>query len=148
MEYEIEAEFIHEFLVIVPRVLLTPIMVLEIMLTFCIIENNQQCKDGDLILMLVQSMPIIRDMTRTIPVSGKFSDRQKAVYNAVLNVKKKLQKCLSQTLWKQYHIEVGKLMTSELLGLGLIDKADVQNENPDWPAYKNISCTVPHTIWD
>jgi Xaa-Pro aminopeptidase len=40
------------------------------------------------------------------------------------------------TLWKQYHIEVGKLMTSELLGLGLIDKADVQNENPDWPAYK------------
>jgi Xaa-Pro aminopeptidase len=39
------------------------------------------------------------------------------------------------TLWKQYHIEVGKLMTSEL-GLGLLDKADVQNESPDKPAYK------------
>jgi Xaa-Pro aminopeptidase len=70
------------------------------------------------------------DMTRTIPVSGKFSDRQKAVYNAVLNVKKEATKMLVPgTLWKQYHIEVGKLMTSELLGLGLIDKADVQNEN-------------------
>jgi Xaa-Pro aminopeptidase len=52
------------------------------------------------------------------------------------------------TLWKQYHIEVGKLMTSELLGLGLLDKADVQNESPDKPAYKNISCTEHRTIWD
>jgi Xaa-Pro aminopeptidase len=51
------------------------------------------------------------------------------------------------TLWKQYHIEVGKLMTSEL-GLGLLDKADVQNESPDKPAYKNISCTEHRTIWD
>jgi Xaa-Pro aminopeptidase len=51
------------------------------------------------------------------------------------------------TLWKQYHIEVGKLMTSELLGLGLLDKADVQNENPDKPAYKSISCTEHRTTW-
>ena len=36
----------------------------------------------------------------------------------------------------KYHIEVGKLMTSELLDLGLLDKADIQNEDPDWPAYK------------
>jgi Xaa-Pro aminopeptidase len=50
------------------------------------------------------------------------------------------------TLWKQYHIEVGKLMTSEL-GLGLLDKADVQNENPDKPT-KNISCTEHRTTWD
>ena len=40
------------------------------------------------------------------------------------------------TIWAEYHKEVGKLMTSELIGLGLLDKADVQNENPDWPAYK------------
>jgi hypothetical protein len=46
----------------------------------------------------------------------------------------KLLKCLSQEHFGQYHIEVGKLMTSELLGLGLLDKADVQNENPDKPA--------------
>jgi Xaa-Pro aminopeptidase len=77
------------------------------------------------------------DMTRMIPVSGRFSERQKAVYNAVLNVKNEATKMLTPgTLWKQYHVEVGKLMTSELLGLGLIDKADVQNENPEWPAYK------------
>jgi hypothetical protein len=50
------------------------------------------------------------------------------------------------TLWKQYHIEVGKLMTSEL-GLGLLDKADVQNENPDLLT-KNISCTEHRTTWD
>jgi Xaa-Pro aminopeptidase len=48
---------------------------------------------------------------------------------------------------KQYHIEVGKLMTSELLGLGLLDKADVQNESPDKPA-QNISCTEHRTTWD
>jgi Xaa-Pro aminopeptidase len=48
------------------------------------------------------------------------------------------------TLWKQYHIEVGKLMTSELLGLGLIDKADVQNENPDWPIKKYFMHGTSH----
>jgi Xaa-Pro aminopeptidase len=52
------------------------------------------------------------------------------------------------TLWKQYHIEVGKLMTSELLGLGLIDKADVQNENPDWPAYKKYFMHGHRITWD
>jgi Xaa-Pro aminopeptidase len=64
---------------------------------------------------------------------------EKAVYNAVLRVKNEATKMLVPgTLWKQYHIEVGKLMTSELLGLGLLDKADVQNESPDKPAYKKI----------
>jgi Xaa-Pro aminopeptidase len=77
------------------------------------------------------------DMTRMVPVSGKFTARQKEVYNAVLRVKNEATKMLTVgNLWKQYHVEVGKVMTSELLGLGLIDKADVQNENPDWPAYK------------
>ena len=59
------------------------------------------------------------------------------VYNAVLKVKDEATKLLVPgTLWEQYHVEVGKIMTSELLGLGLLDKVDVQNENPDWPAYK------------
>jgi Xaa-Pro aminopeptidase len=76
-------------------------------------------------------------LSRTIPVSGRFSARQKAVYQAVLNVKNEATKMLQPgTLWKEYHLEVGKIMTSELLQLGLLDKADVQNENPDWPAYK------------
>jgi Xaa-Pro aminopeptidase len=77
------------------------------------------------------------DMTRTIPVNGKFTDRQRAVYNAVHRVKDEATKLLVPgTLWADYHVEVGKIMTSELLGLGLIDKADVQNEDPKWPAYK------------
>ena len=103
------------------------------------IENNQQCQPGDLILMDVgaEYANYSSDMTRTIPVSGKFTARQKEVYNAVLKVKNEATKMLLPgALWEAYHIEVGKLMTSELLSLGLLDKADVQNEDKDWPAYK------------
>ena len=141
MEYEIEAEFAHEFLRNRSKgFAYTPIIasgnnanVLHY------IENNQQCKAGDLILLDVgaEYANYSSDMTRMVPVSGRFSARQKEVYNAVLRVKNEATKMLVPgTLWKQYHLEVGKVMTSELLGLGLIDKADVQNENQDWPAYK------------
>ncbi|GAA4242053.1 MULTISPECIES: aminopeptidase P family protein [Winogradskyella] len=140
-EYNLEAEFMHEFLNNRSKGFsYTPIIgsgnnanVLHY------IENNQQCKAGDLILIDAgaEYANYSSDMTRTIPVSGKFNDRQKAVYNAVNRVKNEATKMLVPgTLWEQYHIEVGKLMTSELLGLGLLDKADVQNENKDWPAYK------------
>lgn len=141
MEYEIEAEFAHEFLRNRSKgFAYTPIIasgnnanVLHY------ITNNQQCKSGDLILLDVgaEYANYSSDMTRMVPVSGKFTDRQKVVYNAVLRVKNEATKMLvSGTLWKQYHVEVGKIMTSELIGLGLLDKADVQNENHDWPAYK------------
>ena len=76
------------------------------------------------------------DMQWALDNTEKFC-KDKAVYNAVNRVKNDATKLLVPgTLWAEYHVEVGKLMTSELLGLGLIDKADVQNENPDWPAYK------------
>lgn len=140
-EYEIEAEFIHEFIRNRSKgFAYTPIVasgnnanVLHY------IENNQPCKAGDLILLDVgaEYANYSSDMTRTIPVSGRFNDRQKAVYKSVLKVKNEATKMLVPgTLWKEYHVEVGKIMTSELLSLGLLDKADVQNENPDWPAYK------------
>jgi Xaa-Pro aminopeptidase len=140
-EYNIEAEFMHEFLNNRSKgFAYTPIIasgnnanVLHY------IENNQQCKAGDLILLDVgaEYANYSSDLSRTIPVNGKYTERQKAVYNAVLRVKDEATKLLVPgTLWEQYHVEVGKLMTSELLGLGLLDKADVQNENPDWPAYK------------
>jgi Xaa-Pro aminopeptidase len=140
-EYEIEAELIHEFVRNRSKgFAYTPIIasgnnanVLHY------IENNQQCQDGDLILFDVAAeyANYSSDLSRTIPVNGRFNDRQKAVYNAVLNVKNEATKMLTPgTLWKQYHVEVGKVMTSELLGLGLIDKADVQHEDPAWPAYK------------
>ncbi len=141
MEYEIEAEYIHEFIRNRSKgFAYTPIVasgnnanVLHY------IENNQECKAGDLILMDVgaEYANYSSDMTRTIPVSGRFSERQKAVYNAVLRVKNEATKLLVPgTLWAEYHVEVGKIMTAELLNLGLLDKADVQNENPEWPAYK------------
>lgn len=140
-EYEIEAEFMHEFLRNRSRgFAYTPIIasgnnanVLHY------IENNQQCQDGDLILLDVgaEYANYASDMTRMVPVNGKFTKRQRQVYEAVKRVKNEATKMLIPgAFWKEYHIEVGKLMTSELLGLGLIDKADVANENPDWPAYK------------
>ena len=141
MEYEIEAEFAHEFIRNRSKgFAYTPIIASGNSANVLhYIENNQQCKAGDLLLLDVgaEYANYSSDMTRMVPVSGKFTDRQKQVYNAVLNVKNEATKMLAPgTLWKQYHIEVGKIMTSELLGLGLIDKADVQNENQDWPAYK------------
>lgn len=141
MEYEIEAEFAHEFLRNRSKgFAYTPIIASGNSANVLhYITNNQQCKSGDLILLDVgaEYANYSSDMTRMVPVSGKFTDRQKEVYNAVLRVKNEAAKMLvSGTLWKQYHVEVGKIMTSELLGLGLLDKADVQSENPDWPAYK------------
>ena len=76
-------------------------------------------------------------MTRCIPVSGKFTERQKEVYSAVLRVKNAAAKLLVPgTIWADYHVEVGKIMTQELIGLGLITNEDVQNQDPNWPAYK------------
>ena len=141
MEYEIEAEYTHEFLRNRSKgFAYTPIIASGY--NACVlhyIENNQECKDGDLLLMDVAAeyANYSSDMTRTIPVNGRFTARQKAVYQAVLNVKNQATKLLVPgTMWDAYHVEVGKLMTSELLGLGLIDKVDVQNEDSKWPAYK------------
>ncbi len=140
-EYNIEAELMHEFLNNRSKgFAYTPIVasgnnanVLHY------IENNQQCKDGDLILLDVgaEYANYSSDMSRTIPVGGKFTKRQKEVYNAVNKVKNDATKLLVPgAYWEEYHVEVGKMMTSALIDLGLLDKADVKNENPDWPAYK------------
>ena len=77
------------------------------------------------------------DMTRCVPVSGKFTERQKQIYNAVLRVKNEAAKMLVPgNDWAEYHVEVGNLMTRELLQLGLISQEDVDKEDADWPAYK------------
>ena len=111
----------------------------EIKKVFLLEEKNKQCKNGELILMDVgaEYANYSSDMTRTIPVSGRYTKRQKDIYNAVLRVKNNATKMLiAGADWKEYHIEVGKLMTSELLGLGLLDKSDIQNESKEKPAYK------------
>ena len=141
MEFEIEAEYIHEFIRNRSEgFAYTPIIGSGY--NACVlhyIENNQICKDGDVILMDVGASyaNYASDMTRCIPVSGKFTDRQKAVYTAVLNVKKAAAKLLVPgTIWADYHVEVGKIMTKELISLGLITEDDVAKEDPKWPAYK------------
>ena len=140
-EYEIEAEVMHEFLMCRSRgFAYTPIIASGINATVLhYIENKHQCKDGDLILFDfgAEYANYCSDMSRTIPVNGRFTERQKEIYNAVNKVKKEATKLLVPgTDWTEYHKEVGKMMTSELLSLKLLDKADVQNEDPKWPAYK------------
>ncbi len=140
-EYEIEAEFAHEFLRNRSKgFAYTPIVASG--KNACVlhyIENNQQCKDGDVILLDVgaEYANYSSDLTRCIPVNGKFSARQKDVYNAVLHVKKEAEKLLIPgTIMAEYHKEVGKLMEAQLVNLKLIDQTDIKNQNPDWPAYK------------
>lgn len=140
-EFEIEAEFLHEFIRNRSRgFAYTPIIASgKNANVLHYIENAEKCREGDLILMDVgaEYANYSSDMTRTIPVSGTFTKRQRQVYNAVLEVKKKATELLVPgTLWAEYHKEVGGIMTSELVSLGLLDKADIQNEDKDRPAYK------------
>ena len=140
-EYEIEAELSHEFLKNrSKRFAYSPIIASGRNSNFLhYVDNNRQCLNGEIVLMDVAAeyANYSSDMTRTIPVNGRFSERQKTIYNAVLNVKNEATKLLRPgILWHDYHIEVGKIMTSELLRIKLLDKADVQNETKKKPAYK------------
>ena len=140
-EYEIEAELIHEFVRNRSQgFAYGPIVASG--KSACVlhyVENNQQCKDGDLILLDVAAeyANYASDLTRCVPVNGKFSKRQKEVYSAVLRVHRASTKLLmpGQTFDK-YNKEVGELMTEELLQLGLLKTEDVKKQNSAWPAYK------------
>lgn len=140
-EYEIEAEFIHEFLRQRSKgFAYTPIIASG--KNACVlhyIENSKICQDGDVLLMDVAAeyANYNADLTRSIPVNGRFNKRQRDVYDAVLRVMKAACAILvSGNLWDEYHREVGKIMESELLGLGLISKHDIEKQDPLWPAYK------------
>jgi Xaa-Pro aminopeptidase len=140
-EYEIEAELAHEFLRNRSKgFAYTPIIASG--KNACVlhyIENNKQCLNGDVILLDVgaEYANYSSDLTRCIPVNGRFTERQKQVYNAVLHVKKEAEKMLVPgTIMAEYHKEVGKLMEDQLVALKLIDQTDIKNQNPDWPAYK------------
>jgi len=140
-EYEIEAEITHEFL----RQRATghaynPIIASgynAIVLHYN--DNNQICKDGDVILFdwAAEYANYNADMSRSIPVSGRFTPRQRQVYDAVLRVMKQAtQMIVAGTVWNEYHDEVGKIMTGELIGLGLLDRHDVEKQDPQAPLYK------------
>lgn len=140
-EYEIEAEVTHEFLRNrATGHAYTPIIAAGY--NSCVlhyIENSQKCKKGDILLLDfgAEYANYAADLSRTIPVSGKYSKRQKEVYEAVLRVMKFAKSMLVPgTVYLEYEKEVGKFMESELLGLKLIDKKDIKKQNPAWPAYK------------
>lgn len=140
-EFEIEAEYLHEFVRNRSKgFAYEPIIASGA--NACVlhyIENSRPCHDGDLLLMDVGAEygNYNADMTRTIPVNGKFTERQKAVYDAVLCVQREAMNILRPgTNIQDYHKEVGLIMQSELIGLGLIDQTDVKNQDPKWPAYK------------
>ena len=140
-EYEIEAELIYHFTKNrADGFAYTPIVasgnnanVLHY------IENNKQCKAGDVILMDAGAAygKYSSDMTRVVPVSGVFTKRQKEVYNTLLNVKNSCTSLLTPGLsWTEYNDEVAKLMTSALIDLKLIDHQDVKNAPKETPAFR------------
>ena len=140
-EYEVEAEYAHEFLINRSRgFAYTPIIAGGH--NACVlhyIDNDQMLCDGDLMLMDVAAeyANYNSDMTRTIPVNGRYTKRQKQVYDAVLRVKNLATDLLVPgALISDYHKEVGKLMEYELIDLGLLDKTDVKNQSVDYPEYK------------
>ncbi len=140
-EYEIEAEIIHSY--ISNRAnghSFQPIVASG--QNSCILhynDNNQQCKDGDIILIDsgADYANYASDMTRVIPVNGRFTARQKQVYNAVLHVMNEAKKLLKAgVMLMEYQAQVGLIMEEQLVKLGLLTADDIKKQNPNWPAYK------------
>ncbi len=141
MEYNIEAELMHEFINNCSKgFAYTPIIASG--KSACVlhyIENNKQCNKGDVILMDfgAEYANYASDLTRCVPVSGKFTKRQKDVYNAVLHVKEEASKLLIPgAMLNEYHKCVGHLMEEQLVKLKLLTTSEIKNADPNWPAYK------------
>ena len=160
-ENEIEAEFIHEFIKLRSSgFAYTPIIASGS--NACVlhyIENERICQDGDLLLLDVGACygNYNADMTRTIPVNGKFSPRQRQVYqavHAVLNFATDLMR--PGVFWVDYQKEVERFMESQLIELGLFTRQDVENQDPSNPLFKkyfmhgvahHLGLDV-HDVWD
>ena len=137
-EYEIEAEWAKEFIRRRCKFAYTPIVASGG--NACVLhylQNDQTCRKGELLLMDVGACyaNYNADLTRTIPVSGKFTRRQKQVYNAVLRV---LRQCIENATigksLKEWQTDSHDMMTEEMLRLKLITKAQVKKQDPDQPA--------------
>lgn len=145
-EYEIEAEIVHEFMRNRSRGPAFESIVASGIdsCTLHYVQNDKQCQDGDLVLIDfgAEYANFASDVTRTIPVNGKFTKRQKQVYNAVLRIQKAAIKMLKpgNTLQK-YQKAVVKLVEAELIRLGVLKKADIKKQSEDSPLYKKF---FPH----
>ncbi|MFN5921932.1 MAG: aminopeptidase P N-terminal domain-containing protein [Bacteroidota bacterium] len=140
-EYEVEAEVIHEFIRNgASGHSFTPIVASgKNACTLHYIDNADTCRDGDLLLLDTGTDygNYISDMTRTFPINGKFTARQKDVYNAVLRVMREAKKMLKPgVMLMEYHAEVCKIMEQELLQLKLITHDDIAKQDPALPAFK------------
>jgi Xaa-Pro aminopeptidase len=146
-EYEVEAEIVHEFMRNRSRGPAFETIVASGIdsCTLHYVKNDKQCNDGDLVLIDfgVEYANFASDVTRTVPVNGKFSKRQKQVYNAVLKIQKAAIKMLKpgNTLEKCQK-DVVKLVEAELIQLGVLKKAEIKKQSEDSPLYKKF---FPHS---
>lgn len=145
-EYQIEAELVHAY--ISNRgtgFAYEPIVATgENACVLHYVSNDVQCKAGELVLMdcAAEYANYNADLTRTVPVSGRFSKRQLEVYNAVLRVHNKARNMMrAGVVLHQLNEEVGRLMESELIALKLLSKEEVRKQPKDRPAYKRY---FPH----
>jgi Xaa-Pro aminopeptidase len=141
MEYEIEAEIIHSFLSqrASGEAYGSIIASGDRARTLHYVSNNEECKDGELILMDFGASygGYNADLTRTVPVNGKFTRRQKTVYNACLHLHDYAKSLLKPGITLvNYTDKVGEEATQQFLKIGLLKKTDVKNEDPDNRAYR------------
>jgi Xaa-Pro aminopeptidase len=145
-EYEIEAEIYHEFMRNRSRGAAFESIVAS-GADSCVlhyVKNDKQCQDGDVVLIDfgAEYANYNSDVTRTLPVSGKFTKRQREVYDAVLNVQKAAIQLLKPgNTIDEYHTEVGQIMEVQLIRLGVLDPAEIKNQSKDEPLYKKF---FPH----
>ena len=145
-EFEIEAEIYHEFLRNRSRGPAFETIVASGIdsCTLHYVKNDKQCRDNELVLIDfgAEYANYAADVTRTVPVNGKFSKRQKEVYNAVLKVQKAAIKLLKpDNTIEKYTRKVAKIMEAELIRLGLLKAAAVKKQSDDEPLYRKY---FPH----
>jgi Xaa-Pro aminopeptidase len=145
-EYEVEAEIVHEFMRNRSRGPAYETIVASgaDACTLHYVKNDKPCREGDLVLIDFGAAyaNYAADVTRTVPVNGKFSKRQKDVYNAVLKIQKAaIQMLTPGNSLEAYQEAVVKLMEAELIRLGVLKKADIKKQAEDSPLYKKY---FPH----
>jgi Xaa-Pro aminopeptidase len=141
MEYEIEAEIVHSFLSqrASGEAYGSIIASGDRARTLHYVSNNQECKDGELVLMDFGALygGYAADLTRTIPVNGKFTPRQKEVYNACLHLHNYAKSLLKPGITVvDYTEKVGDEATAQFMKIGLLKDEDFKNEDPDNRAYR------------
>jgi len=141
MEYEIEAKLTYEFISNGAAGHAYPPVVAS-GANACVlhyIDNNKECKDGDLLLIDsgAEYGNYASDVSRTIPVNGKFTKRQKECYEAVLEVQKQaIELLVPGTTLKEVNQQVGKMMERAMIELGLFTNQEVENQEKENPLYK------------